>query len=87
MAEEFRKSTLRLIDLAEVEADEARRLRELDARAAVSRLLEAIHDLAQQEARRLRIPFLDATYNGCDPAWRDVLNAARDLRNVADRDL
>lgn len=51
-------------------------------RAAVTRLLDAVDGLADQEARRLGIPMVDPTYHGCDPRWRSLLNAAYRVREL-----
>jgi hypothetical protein len=75
-------SSLRLISLAELKAKEDARLRALDTPTATVALLRAMERLADQEARRIGVPMLDRTYHGCDPSWRDALNAAADLAYV-----
>lgn len=77
--------SLRLINLAEACAEEEARLAALDTSTAAHTLLAALRVLADEEAERLEIPFVDPTYHGCDPAWRDVLRAAGDLRHTLNR--
>ena len=77
---------LRILDLAQLAAEEEARLRALDLTTAAAALTDAVHALAVREAGRLDIPFLDPTYHGCDPAWRGVLFAASDLRAVLRRE-
>lgn len=79
-------SKLRVVSLADLQAQEGARLAALDVPTTAQVLLVAVRRLADQEARRIKVPFLDPTYHGCDPAWRDALNAARDLAVVLARE-
>lgn len=74
------------IDMAAMMAAERARVAALDLPAAARALLDAARALAEHEADRLDIPFMDPTYHGCEPAWRALLYAAGDLRTVLRHD-
>lgn len=73
---------LKRVDFVELEAEENARLDALDIDSATLALVSAMQRLAQQEADRIGVPFLDPTYHGCDPVWREALNATADLAHV-----
>jgi hypothetical protein len=78
---------LRVVNLAELQAQEQARLAALDAQSAGRALVEAVRALARHEADRIDVPFLDPTYHGCDPIWRATLDAASDLNAVLAREV
>ena len=77
---------VRLIDMAAVMPEEEDRLATLGVLTAAEALVGAVERLAEQEADRIGVPFLDPTYHGCDPAWRDALDTARDINAVLGRE-
>jgi hypothetical protein len=76
------RDKLQQIDFAALAAEEDARLDALDTESATLALVAAILRLAEQEARRLDVPCLDPTYHGCNPVWRDALNATADVVHV-----
>jgi len=72
----------RLVNLAEVAQRDRDRLDALTAEDATRVLVNAMARLAAQEARRLNVASIDRTYHGCDPAWKEALDATADLANV-----